>query len=601
VSFPPEFLDEVRRRVSLGSLISRQVRLVRRGHEFVGCCPFHKEKTPSFTVNEEKGFYHCFGCGAHGSLFDFIMQTENVTFPEAVERLASDAGLPLPQVSATRRDPNDPRKALRDVLEAATMAYQKALREPSGRPALDYLGRRGVKEEAIVRFRLGYAPADRQGLAALLGTTGPPDQHLIDAGLVIKPEDGGRPAYDRFRGRIMFPITDVRGRVIAFGGRLLGPGEPKYLNSPETPVFHKGETLYGLAQALKPARTTGTILVVEGYLDVISLATAGYAHVVAPLGTALTEAQLKKLWEIAANPILCFDPDAAGQRAALRALDRALPLLRSGLGLKFAFLATDTADDPDGMVRRYPDRLFIDHVVTSALSLSDLMLRSEAGETRLDDGEAVAGLLQRLRSRIETISDPALRREMERSFRDRLRRPIADRGRSKTPFSGSDRRAMDARAGGTVTAPPIRPSADAEKTLLAILINHPRFFASVEDAIGATSFADGDLDRLRQALVACLSGERDLDRDGLLQGLDEQGLGAQARALLTDPLIRVHRMIQPRSDRTDVRAAWDENFNFLRSRIPGTVTQGSEAADLSDADLEQRLAQKRASLKLKDD
>jgi DNA primase len=352
MAFSPAFLDELRARINLSDVVGRRVRLIRRGHEHSGLCPFHNEKTPSFTLNDDKGFFHCFGCGAHGDVIGFVMKTENLSFPEAVERLADEAGLAIPKSA-----PEDAARAkvelsLFAVTEAAGKWFQERLRAPDGRIAREYLAGRGVDAQTIARFRLGFAPDGRGALKSALAAQGFPESLMITAGLLVVPEDG-RPAYDRFRGRLMFPIEDPRGRVVAFGGRILGDGEPKYLNSPETPLFHKGRQLYGLRHAreiLKAPNLAGqpSLLVVEGYMDAIAALSVGIAAV-APLGTALGEDQIALLWRLVAEPVLCFDGDSAGLRAAGRAAERGLPLVKPGFSLSFATLPK--GDDPDTLVR----------------------------------------------------------------------------------------------------------------------------------------------------------------------------------------------------------------------------------------------------------
>src|SRR5271170_3691983 len=314
MAFPPGFLDKLRSRVSLAGLVGRRVKLVRRGREYAGLCPFHHEKTPSFYVVEDKGFFHCFGCGAHGDAIGFVMRADNLDFIEAIERLAGEAGIAVPQQTPQERERAQRQKTLIEVLAAAAGFYEAQLWAPAGARAREYLTARGLDEETIRRFRLGWAGDDRQALRRALGTEFP-ETLLGEAGLVRMPDEGGSP-YDYFRGRIMFPIGDRAGRVIAFGGRIIGDGQPQYLNSPDTPVFEKGRILYGLsiarANAAVDANGEGPALIVtEGYMDVIALHRAGFTTAVAPLGTALTEAHLAELWRLAPEPVLCFDGDAA--------------------------------------------------------------------------------------------------------------------------------------------------------------------------------------------------------------------------------------------------------------------------------------------------
>src|SRR5215475_2825236 len=396
-----EFVDELRSRLSIAGVIGGRVRLVKRGRDHTGLCPFHKEKTPSFTVSEEKGFFHCFGCGAHGDVVGFVMRSDNLSFPEAVERLARDAGMQVPASSPEERQREEQRATLHSTLEAATAWFEAQLRAGVGRPGLDYFKRRGLQDETIARFRLGYAPDSRSGLKDALGKAGMSEALMLEAGLLIRPEDG-RPTYDRFRGRVMFPISDRRGRVIAFGGRILDQGEPKYLNSPETPLFHKGRTLYGQAQAARAARESGEIVVCEGYMDVIALAEAGFAGAVAPLGTALTEGQIAELWRLAAEPILCFDGDAAGQRAAGRAVERALPLLQPGKSLRFAVLPP--GEDPNSLIRSQGEAAMRE-VLDGARPLIDMLWDLELTARPADTPERRAGFRQRLRERARRIGD----------------------------------------------------------------------------------------------------------------------------------------------------------------------------------------------------
>lgn len=349
MAFPPGFLDELRSRLTLSEIVGRKVVLRRKsGAEYAGLCPFHNEKTPSFTVNDRKAFFHCFGCGEHGDAVGFIMKTENLAFPEAVEKLAREVGLAVPRATPAERERAERAATLHEVVEQAAHWFEKQLRLPVGRHGLDYLRGRGLDEATIDDFRLGFAPDSRDGLSGVLQRDGVPLDKLIEAGLVIQP-DGGRPAYDRFRGRVMFPIADRRGRIIAFGGRVMGPGEPKYLNSPETPLFHKGANLYCLDRARLAAAKEVPIIVAEGYMDVIALHGAGFTGAVAPLGTALTEGQLGELWKLADEPYLCFDGDNAGRRAAGRAAERAFPLLQAGKSLRF--LSLPAGEDPDSLIR----------------------------------------------------------------------------------------------------------------------------------------------------------------------------------------------------------------------------------------------------------
>jgi DNA primase len=537
MSIPPEFVDELRDRLSIAAVIGGRVRLQKRGRDHVGLCPFHREKTPSFTVSEDKGFFHCFGCGAHGDVVGFVMRADNLSFPEAVERLARDLGLEVPATTPEERQREQRRATLHSVLEAATAWFEAQLRAGVGRPGLDYLKRRGLQDDAIARFRLGYAPDARTALKDALTRSGASEALMLEAGLLIRPEDG-RPTFDRFRGRIMFPIADRRGRVIAFGGRILDQGEPKYLNSPETPLFHKGRTLYGLAQASKAAREGGEVVVGEGYMDVIALAEAGFPGAVAPLGTALTEDQIAALWRLAPEPVLCFDGDAAGQGAAARAVERALPLLQPGKSLRFAMLPP--GDDPDSLVRAR-GAAAIAEILGAARPLIDMLWDQELGQRPTDTPERRAGFRQRLRERIRRIGDRAVyedyRREVERRLAaafdppsPRLRRagPVPTRrGVGSPTVALAEVGGMAARRGtGGLDRGP-------DELIVALLVNHPQLAAQHAEDLAGLSLRAGGLDKLRSAIIDLAAAHPGLDAEAFQRHLTEVGFAEELQGLLT--------------------------------------------------------------------
>src|SRR5690349_8915400 len=372
--FTPQLLDELRARLPVSEVVGKRVKLRKAGREWKGLSPFQQEKTPSFTVNDQKGFYHCFSAGKHGNIFDFIMETEGVPFPEAVERCAAMAGLALPAATPDAARFEQRRKTLHDIMELAAKYFQDTLASRLGAKARGYLGDRAISPATQLQFRLGYAPPDRFALKEHLGAQGISTEDMVEAGLLIGGDDIPVP-YDRFRDRVMFPITDARGRVIAFGGRALEKDVPaKYLNSPETPLFHKGDNLYNLSTARQATHNGSPLIVVEGYVDVIAMVTAGFAGAVAPLGTALTENQLALLWKMADEPILCFDGDRAGQKAAYRAADLALPALMPGKSLRFALLPE--GQDPDDLART-GGRVAIEEVISAARPLADMIWSRE--------------------------------------------------------------------------------------------------------------------------------------------------------------------------------------------------------------------------------
>ena len=421
MALSPQWLDELRARITLSGVIARTTRLTKAGREFKACCPFHNEKSPSFTVNDEKGFYHCFGCGAHGDVIRWMTDQRGLSFMDAVKELASEAGMEMPAPDPRAAHEAQARASLHDVMAAAQAWFVDRLASPGGARAREYLARRGFDAHTIARFGFGYAPDDRQALKAALSQF--PEAMLIEAGLRIAvDDDAGNPRdpYDRFRGRLMLPIEDARGRVIAFGGRILDDtqkGAPKYLNSPDTPLFDKGRTLYNLHRAGPAARKSGQLIVVEGYMDVIALAAAGIEDAVAPLGTALTERQIELMWRMVETPVLCFDGDAAGQRAAMRAVGRALPLLKPAHSLRIVTLPAGM--DPDDLIRRDGARAMT-ALIDAARPLVDTLWGFEHAAAPLTTPEDKAGLKARLMAHVDTIADRDIqalyRRELLKDF-----------------------------------------------------------------------------------------------------------------------------------------------------------------------------------------
>jgi DNA primase len=408
----PAFLDELRARTTLSTLVGRSVKLQKAGREYKGCCPFHHEKTPSFYVNDEKAFYHCFGCGAHGDAIRFLTEAGGLAFMDAVKDLAAVAGLELPAPDPAARARAEKASGLVGVSEAAAAWYRKQLDGIEGAAARAYLDRRGIGAHAREAFAIGFAPDGRTRLAKGLEATAK-EAELVEAGLLIKPEEAGKAAYDRFRGRLMIPIRDPRGRTIAFGGRILDAGEPKYLNSPDTPLFDKGRTLFNLDRAGPVARKQDRVIVVEGYLDVIALDQAGIGESVAPLGTALTEAQMARLWSLVDAPILCFDGDNAGRKAGLRAAERALPILRPGKTLRFAMLPA--GQDPDDLVRGGGAAAF-EAAIAEPVPLDVLLYTNARDGADMARPEARAGLRQRLNELAGLCTDRLVQEEFRRNF-----------------------------------------------------------------------------------------------------------------------------------------------------------------------------------------
>ncbi|MDQ2764259.1 MAG: DNA primase, partial [Pseudomonadota bacterium] len=413
MSLSPQFLDELRARTLLSALIGRTTKLQKAGREYRACCPFHNEKSPSFYVNDDKGFYHCFGCSAHGDAIRWLTDQRGLPFMDAVKELANAASMDVPAPDPREAQRQERAVGLHEAMAAAEAWFTEQLNGIEGGEARAYLKKRGISPELAQRFGIGLAPDSRARLRSALSRFG--DPMLVECGLLIAVDD--KEPYDRFRGRLMIPIRDPRGRSIGFGGRILGPGEPKYLNSPDTPLFDKGRTLWNLDKAAGAARKANRLIVVEGYMDAIALAGAGIEEVVAPNGTALTEHQIERLWRLIDVPVVCFDGDSAGQKAAARAANRALPILRPGCSLDFATLPA--GQDPDDIVRAGGAAAF-EPIIAAAEPMIDRLWTSEQAVTSLATPEARAGLKQRLDALVDTIGDAEVRRHYQRQLKERF-------------------------------------------------------------------------------------------------------------------------------------------------------------------------------------
>ena len=598
MAFPPGFLDELRARVPLGSLVGRRVKLIRRGRELGGLCPFHHEKTPSFYVVEDKGFFHCFGCGAHGDAIGYLMRAENLDFIEAIERLAAEAGLAVPQQTPQDRERAQRQKTLLEALAAAAKFYEARLWSPAGTRAREYLAARGLDEETIRRFGLGWASDDRQALRrALSGEF--PEALLIEGGLLRRPEGGGEP-YDYFRGRVLFPIGDRAGRVIAFGGRTMGDDQPKYLNSPDTPLFEKGRVLYAWAAARTNLARSETgeapaVIVVEGYMDVIALHRAGFGTAVAPLGTALTEAHLQELWRLSPEPVLCLDGDTAGQRAMLRALHRALPLLQPGRSLRFAVLPA--GEDPDSLVRSGGSPAFAE-ILAAARPLSEVLWHSEFAARPIDTPERRADFERRLMSDAALIADRAVQSEYRRFFRERVftlgraagGRPTGGRAQWPKGRPASPQRAARAAIPGILSAgempppPPRSPARLRREILLRMLLQHPFLAGEASEEIAALDFPEPELDRLRREILQVEVVNPGLDASGLRQHLERCGFGSTLDGLLS-PSFDHAGFLAREGDEDAVRQGWLHVLRMSREEVRSERATAAEALarDPSDA------------------
>jgi DNA primase len=539
MTLTPQWLDELRARVTLSTLIGRTVKVTRAGREFKACCPFHNEKTPSFTINDEKGFYHCFGCSAHGDAIRWMTDQRGLSFMDAVKELAAEAGLEVPAADPRAAKKAEEAASLRDVVQAAADWFTRELDSSNGAPARDYLTKRGISDATRRAFGFGLAPDSRNALKEALKKF--PTAMLVESGMLIAVED--KEPYDRFRKRLMIPIRDARGRVIAFGGRILGDGEPKYLNSPDTPLFDKGRVLYNLDKASPASRQTDRIIVVEGYMDVIALAEAGIGDAVAPLGTALTEAQLGLIWRMVPVPVLCFDGDTAGQKAAMRAAMRALPLLRPGFSLAFATLPT--GQDPDDIVRARGADGF-NALLDEAQPLVERLWAHEVAAGPLATPEERAALKTRLLGHADAVQDPDVRHHYREAFRERIdalfarkqpERAARQHWTPNPPRGGGNRRfAPD---------PRLQPPADETRSigqagisgplvaaLLGGLLRYPQALRRHEEALTRLVVRDSADAKLLGAMLDIAIGQEGLDCEGLLAILEPMKVYNRATTLL---------------------------------------------------------------------
>ncbi len=577
--FDERFIEEIKSRLRPSDLIGRTVKLRKQGNEFVGLSPFNKEKTPSFYVNDQKGMFFDFSSGKTGDLITFLQETERLSFAEAVERLAGEAGVPLPAVDPRGYEQEQKRQGLADWLELAAQWFEAELRRPPGRDARAYLENRGLPEAEWARFRLGFSPPGRTALKDYLVTKGARPAELVETGLLIAPEDGGAP-YDRFRDRIIFPITDARGRVISFGGRALDPqARAKYLNGPETVVFHKGAQLYGLAEARRilaaaPSGDEPPLAVVEGYMDVIACQRAG-VPAVAPMGTALTEEQMEVLWRHHPEPTLCFDGDRAGRQAAGRAIDRALPLLRPGRSLRFALV--EGGKDPDDVLREQGPVALRAQLEKTTPLVEALFRRERDDAGELDTPERKTSLKVRLRKLAAGIADPDLAAAYKEDLLARYeqlwptREPIYTVGAAGRALS---RQRWDKRkpvlAGAT---PEAREAAHqlkgSSRPLAAALakaaLEDPSLIDDSIEVVGARGFGDARLDRIAQELVQ-LRYEADAGEfDAVVRRLKSRGLSDEDIARVNRDASRagVAAPFLTEPSRARVRELWRQAYDLL--------------------------------------
>ncbi|AYO21054.1 DNA primase [Vibrio owensii] len=471
---PRSFIDDLLARLDIVDIIDARVKLKKKGKNYGACCPFHNEKTPSFSVSQEKQFYHCFGCGAHGNAIDFIMEFERLEFVEAIEELASYLGLDVPreqrsggggQFKSGPQASSSEKRSLYDLMGSIAQFYRNQLKQPASKVAIEYLKDRGLSGEIVQKFGIGYVADEWDLVRKNFGQNKDNQDMLVTGGMLIENDKGNR--YDRFRGRIMFPIRDRRGRVIGFGGRVLGDGTPKYLNSPETPIFHKGKELYGLYEVLQAYREPPRILVVEGYMDVVALAQYGVDYSVASLGTSTTGDHIQMLFRQTNTVVCCYDGDRAGKEAAWRALENALQYLKTGNTLKFLFLPD--GEDPDSYVRKYGKQAF-EQQVEQATPLSSYLFDNliELHQINLGNNEGKSALRAYASALIDKIPDPYFQELLEKLLDER---------------TGFDNRLRQPRKKASETRP--QPHKEIKRTpmreVIALLIQNPSYAQMVPD------------------------------------------------------------------------------------------------------------------------
>ena len=545
------FCDELRAKISIVDVVGSKVKLVRKGREYTACCPFHNEKTPSFTVNEAKGFYHCFGCGAHGDIIKFEMEANGLSFIDAVEKLAHKVGMQLPKLSSESKEQAEKRATAYDIMEMAARFFEKMLRLPAGREGLDYLYSRGFDDKIISKFRLGFAP-NNNGLKAQLSSHGISDKEMAELGLLTIPENN-RP-HDFFRNRVMIPIMDKRGKIVAFGGRVMDGSQPKYLNSPETPVFNKRRILYNLNYARECGYDAKRLIICEGYMDVIAMDKYGIGYAVAPLGTALTEDQIQEAWKVVNEPICCFDGDAAGIRAAVRSVDRVLPILRPGYSLQYAFLPDK--QDPDEFLKAKGTEEFL-KVVTTTVPLKDLLWRKNLEGKLIDTPEQKARIEKDIKEEVAKIADETVRgyyvQEMKRKIYSDLVEPSrpARKGKVFAPrsFSSVHRARTDL---DDLVA----------RYVISAFVCYPQLAEEYEERLFNFAVKDNQLKELYDAIVEVVQGDFAPD--------DEEKLAAvlDSRPNLTGwrRLVDVHILKKQCPDIIKMRKDLDERLVEVQLR-----------------------------------
>lgn len=583
--FGESFLEEIKARVRPSDVVGRHVKLKRQGREFAGLSPFTNEKTPSFFVNDEKGFYHCFSSGKHGDAISFLMEVEGLSFPEAVEKLAEMAGVEMPKA-----DPDAERRAARNKktiswMEQAQVFFEKSLYRDLGREARDYLKARGLTKTAASNFGMGFAPNHFSALKDEMLQQGASAKMLIEAGLIIEPEDQGREPWDRFRNRIMFPIHDSRGRLVAFGGRAMEKdAKAKYLNSPETPIFQKGQLLYNYHRARKaisnPKNNARGMIVAEGYMDVIALSRAGFEHAVAPMGTALTEDQLALLWRAGPEPILCFDGDKAGQRAAFRSIERALPHIRPGQSLRFAMLPN--GQDPDDLIKA-KGKTAMQEVLDNAVPLVDMLWQREVSAEPLTTPEARAGLKSRIFSALNEISHEDVRAQYQTALLDRFDQEFGRQRQRNNKSWGQNFKSPKASPAMKAAMKIDAINAAREKKLIGAILLWPNLLPRVDERLFELQFSTPNCAQMQQILLSYWRVTKAVEISSLNAHIDAEGLNSLSRDFARDRLLIKAAMGGADADLDTRTALWQDEAAALTGQAQTDDDNGEARSLMADA------------------
>lgn len=617
MSISPRFLDEIRSRLSLSDMIGKRIKVTRAGREYKACCPFHKEKTPSFTINDAKQFYHCFGCGAHGDVIGFTMQYDNLSFVDAVETLAAQAGLDMPKQTPQDIEKAKKQKDLFALMDDVTTFFQQQLwNNKSHDKILAYVRRRGLADQTMNDFRVGFAPADRFALRKFLEDKGYTLDQMVEAGVIKKSTRGGEP-YAFFRERVMFPVSDLRGRIVAFGGRilpddLLAPSHgdftpPKYINSGDTPIFHKGSLLYAatLARSAAGDSPENPIIVTEGYMDVIACHQGGFKGAVAPMGTALTEQQILALWKMTSSeikePVLCFDGDNAGRKAARRAAERILPLLGPNKSVKIAFLPD--GQDPDTLIKDHGADAF-KNVLQNAMSLIEFIWSYHVDSSVTDTPEKRAGVIEAVKNDVFAIADKTVQSHYNRIIQDKVSAQFFARKTSQNYGGYNAQHNKHAAAAKMIKLRSPTPAGAAKqkqavRILMAAILNHPVVFDEIEEEFSAITCADQALQSLKNESYLFLSqqDERfvtaslDEKREQLLSHLRDHGLAKEIDDILCMAVYTHAGFCAPHTPSETVAAQW---LAFWRASKETVLRQEihkgwKDAYENNDLEQEERL------------